>query len=98
MSENEQPGQELLEVEGILDLNDKNTGTLLDPARGGKTTPHEPFLPKELIRRFKLRKGSVIKADANPDKGRQNPKVRYIHTVDGMTLKERRQQFPSTSA
>jgi len=93
MSENEQPGQDLLEVEGILDLNDKNTGTLLDPARGGKTTPHDPFLPKELLRRFKLRKGSIIKADANPDKGRQNPKVRYIHTVDGMTLKERKQQF-----
>ena len=83
MSENEQPGQDLLEVEGILDLNDKNTGTLLDPSRGGKTTPHDPFLPKELVRRFKLRKGSIIKADANPDKSRPNPKVRYIHTVDG---------------
>ena len=93
MSENEQPGQDLLEVEGILDLNEKNTGALLDPARGGKTTPHDPFLPKELIRRFKLRKGSVIRADANLDKNRQNPKIRYIHTVDGMTLKERKQQF-----
>jgi transcription termination factor Rho len=93
MSENEQPGQDLLEVEGILDLNDKNTGTLLDPSRGGKTTPHDPFLPRELVRRFKLRKGSIIKADANPDKSRPNPKVRYIHTVDGMTLKERKQQY-----
>ena len=55
-------------MEGILDLNEKNTAALLDPARGGKTTPHDPFLPKELIRRFKLRKGSVIRADANLDK------------------------------
>lgn len=93
MSENEQSGQDLLEVEGILDLNDKNTGTLLDPSRGGKTTPHDPFLPRELVRRFKLRKGSIIRADANVDKGRPNPKVRYIHTVDGMTLKERKQQY-----
>ena len=38
MSENEQTGQDLLEVEGILDLNDKNTGSLLDPARGANTS------------------------------------------------------------
>ena len=93
MSENEQLGQDLLEVEGILDLNEKNTGTLLDPSRGGKSTPHDPFLPRELVRRFKLRKGSIIRADANVEKGRPNPKVRYIHTVDGMTLNERKQQF-----
>ncbi len=50
-------------------------------------------MPKELIRRFKLKKGSVIKADAIPDKTRPNPKVRFIHSVDGMTLKDRKQQF-----
>ena len=66
---------------------------LLDPERGGKTTPLDPFVPKELIRRFKLKKGSVIKADAVPDKNRPNPKVRFIHTVDGLSIKDRKQQF-----
>ena len=34
-----------------------------------------------------------FQADANADRGKPNPKVRYIHTVDGMTLKERKQQY-----
>tara|TARA_Y200000002_G_scaffold325953_1_gene288311 strand:- start:5 stop:1141 length:1137 start_codon:yes stop_codon:yes gene_type:complete len=93
MSNNEQASQDLLEVEGILELNENKTGVLLDPERGGKTTPLDPFVPKELIRRFKLKKGSVIKADAVPDKNRPNPKVRFIHTVDGLSIKDRKQQF-----
>jgi transcription termination factor Rho len=93
MSDNEQESQNLLEVEGILELNENKTGILLDPQRGGKTTPLDPFVPKELIRRFKLKKGSVIKADAVPDKTRPNPKVRFIHTVDGLSIKDRKQQF-----
>ena len=56
MSENNQSDQELLQVEGILDLNENKSGVLLDPSRGGKTTPHDPFVPRELIRRFKLKK------------------------------------------
>ena len=93
MSDNEQESQNLLEVEGILELNENKTGILLDPQRGGKTTPLDPFVPKELIRRFKLKKGSVIKADAVPDKTRPNPKVRFIHTVDELSIKDRKQQF-----
>jgi transcription termination factor Rho len=75
-------GQNLLEVEGILDLNENKAGVLLDPKRGGKTTPLDPFVPKELIRRFKLKKGSVIKADAIPDKTRPNPKG-AVHPLSG---------------
>ena len=59
----------------------------------GKTTPTDPFVSKELIRRFKLKKGSIITADSIPDKNRPNPKVRFIHKVDGMSLNDRKQQF-----
>lgn len=93
MSEHEQTDQNLLKVEGILELNENKTGVLLDPKRGGKTTPTDPFVPKELIRRFKLKKGSIITADSIPDKNRPNPKVRFIHQVDGMNLQERKKQF-----
>ena len=93
MSENNQSDQELLQVEGILDLNENKSGVLLDPSRGGKTTPHDPFVPRELIRRFKLKKGSVILADAVPDKVRPNPKIRFIHTVDGLSLNDRKKLF-----
>ena len=66
---------------------------MLDPSRGGKTTPHDPFIPRELIRRFKLKKGSIINADALPDKSRPNPRVKFIHTVDGEPLSERKKLF-----
>ena len=54
---------------------------------------HDPFVPRELIRRFKLKKGSIIKADAIPDNSRANPRVKFIHTVDGATLGERKKLF-----
>ena len=93
MSENIPQAPETIEVEGLLILNDNKSGSLLDPQRGGKTTPHDPFVPRELIRRFKLKKGSFIKADAIPDKVRPNPKVRFIHEVDSIALNDRKKLF-----
>ena len=90
MSDSSSTSPETVEVEGLLDINENKSGVLLDPTRGGKTTPHDPFVPRELIRRFKLKKGSIIKADAIPDKTRPNPKVRFIHLVDGNTLAEKK--------
>ena len=83
MSETNSLAPETIEVEGLLELNDNKSGCLLEPSRGGKTTPYDPFVPRELIRRFKLKKGSIIKADAIPDNSRANPRVKFIHTVDG---------------
>ena len=53
---------ETIHVEGVLDvdLQRGGNGQLLDLARGGKRRPTDPFVPKELIRRFKLRTGSMI--------------------------------------
>ncbi|HCY58511.1 MAG TPA: transcription termination factor Rho [Opitutae bacterium] len=93
MSETNSLAPETIEVEGLLELNDNKSGCLLEPSRGGKTTPYDPFVPRELIRRFKLKKGSIIKADAIPDNSRANPRVKFIHTVDGATLGERKKLF-----
>ena len=93
MSEPDNTVPELLKVEGLLDLGENKTGSLLDPKRGGKTTPLDPFVPRELIRRFKLKKGSILYADANPDKKRPNPKVQFIHSVDGLPIHERKKLF-----
>jgi transcription termination factor Rho len=81
---------ESIMVEGVLDITNNKTGVLLDPNRGGKTRPTDPFVPRELIRRFKLKQGSLITASATPDNRFPNPKVRYIEKVDGMDLEERR--------
>jgi transcription termination factor Rho len=93
MSENNSPPQDLIQVEGILEPTENKSGILLDLSRGGKTTPHDPFVPRELLRRFKLRKGSHLTANAVSDNKYGNPKVRFIETVDGLSIKERKIQF-----
>ncbi len=91
---------ETIHVEGILDIDLQRggNGQLLDLNRGGKRRPSDPFVPKELIRRFKLRTGSMIGGTAFPPDGRfQNPKMRFIETVDGVALEDRRAKFDFTS-
>ncbi len=95
MEENNTPPAEpqvpSTQVSGILDidLNSKN-GTLLQPQNCGKVKPSDPFLPRELIQRLRLRRGSWIEGQANADPRFRNPKVRYVEKVDGLTLEERR--------
>jgi transcription termination factor Rho len=83
------PAANEIRVQGILDLTNDKAGALLDPAKSGKTRPTDPYLPKELVRRFKLKQGSFIEAIATPDPRFPNPKVRYIDKVDGVSTEER---------
>ena len=87
---------ETIHVEGVLDvdLQRGGNGQLLDLGRGGKRRPTDPFVPKELVRRFKLRTGSMIGGTAFPPDGRfPNPKMRFIETVDGVALEDRRTRY-----
>jgi transcription termination factor Rho len=84
------PPVNVLRVEGILDLDNNKAGTLLDVSRYGKHRPTDAFVPRELIRRFKLKQGSVITATATPDGRFPNPKVRFIEKVDGLDIDARR--------
>ncbi len=91
---------ETIRVEGILDIDTQRggNGQLLDMSKGGKRRPTDPFVPKELIRRFKLRAGSMIGGTAFPPDGRfPNPKMRFIETVDGVPLEERRGKLEFTT-
>ncbi|MEO6002192.1 MAG: transcription termination factor Rho [Opitutus sp.] len=91
---------ETIHVEGVLDIDLQRggNGQLLDLGRGGKRRPSDPFVPKELIRRFKLRTGSMIGGTAFPPDGRfPNPKMRFIETVDGVALEDRRAKFEFTT-
>ena len=56
------PPVETIQVQGVLDIDLQRggNGQLLDLAKGGKRRPSDPFVPKELIRRFKLRTGSMV--------------------------------------
>jgi transcription termination factor Rho len=79
-----------IRVEGILDLDNNRNGQLLDLTKHGKRKPTDPFVPRELVRRFHLQQGSIITAQATPDPRFPNPKVRFIEKVDGMELEARR--------
>ena len=82
-----------IHVEGILDIDvtKGGNGQLLDMSKSGKRRPSDTFAlcQKELVRRFKLKAGSLIGGTAFPPEGRfPNPKMRFIETVDGMPLEE----------
>src|SRR5688500_13239565 len=89
-----------IRVEGVLDIDIQRggNGQLIDISRGSKRRPTDPFVPKELIRRFKLKGGSMIGGTAFPPDNRfPNPKMRFIETVDGVPLEERRGKFEFTT-
>lgn len=79
-----------MEVSGIFAPTANNNGILLDPKRGGKPRPSDPYVPKELAQRFNLKKGQFITAKARQAEGHANPKVFYVETVDGLSCLERR--------
>ncbi len=94
------PVENTIRVEGVLDIDLQRggNGQLVNLEKGGKRRPTDPFVPKELIRRFKLRQGSMIGGTAFPPDGRfPNPKMRFIETVDSVPLDERRAKFEFTT-
>jgi transcription termination factor Rho len=92
--------ENVMHVEGVLDIDlaKGGNGQLLDMSKNGKRRPTDTFVPKELIRRFKLKSGMMIGGTAFPPEGRfPNPKMRFIDTVDGVALEERRSKLEFTS-
>ncbi len=95
------PYQEnLVTVEGILDIDTQRgggNGALLDPTKNGRRRPSDTFIPKEMIRRFRLKQGSMIKGIAWPAEGRYpNPKMKFIQSVDGIDVEDRIRKFDFT--
>lgn len=80
-------------VSGILELSKNKTGQLLDPVRNGKARTSDPFINKELVRRFKLRPGNFIEAVAIHDDRFPNPKVRFIEKIDGLSVEDRKKKL-----
>lgn len=76
-------------VEGILVLDAKGNGTLRSPRRRGKAFPSDPFIPREIIKRFKMKTGSWVVAKAQQKKGHVNAKVAYVESIDGINPNER---------
>ena len=86
-----------IQVEGVLDIDNSRNGQLLDLGKHGKRRPTDPFVPRELVRRFHLQQGSLITASATPDERFPNPKIRFIEKIDGLDLEARRRALDFAS-
>ncbi len=94
------PADNTIRVEGVLDIDTQKggNGQLIELNRSGKRRPTDTFVPKELIRRFKLRSGSVVAGTAYPAEGKfPNPKMKFIEKVDGLEIDERRHKMDFNS-
>ncbi len=80
-------------VEGIFEPQKNKAGTLLNPKYNGKSRPTDPFVPRELVRRFKLKRGQWVTGNGHSDGKHPNPKVRFIETLDGLSVEDRRKQL-----
>lgn len=74
-------------VQGIIEPENENkSARLLDLKYHGKIRPTDPFIPRELLRRFKLKEGRFIVAKAYQNERFKNPRVFFIQTVDDLPL------------
>jgi transcription termination factor Rho len=92
MSQTQAP--ETTQVMGLFEPVDNKNGTLLDPSKNGRARFTDPFVPRDLIRRHKLSRGSWVVAEALQDERFPNPKVRAIESIDGKPLQERGRYYP----
>ncbi len=91
--ESEKDSPTTIPVEGIFEPQKNKSGVLLNPKYNGKGRPTDPIVPRELVRPFKLRRGQWISGNGQSDGKHPNPKVRFIETIDGMSVEERRNQL-----
>ncbi|TAH38731.1 MAG: transcription termination factor Rho [Planctomycetota bacterium] len=79
-----------LRVTGIFDERPDGSGNLRQVARSLAPSPGDPYVPAPLARRFQLRPGSEVTAEASHEA--RGPLVRHIHSVDGLSINESRQR------
>jgi transcription termination factor Rho len=84
----------VMTVEGIFEPQNNKTGLLLNPANHGRTRPSDPFVPRELVRRFKINRGSYVVGRATQERKHPNPKLSFVESLDGLPVEDRRQRIP----
>ena len=93
MSDEKKPQADFIQVEGIVELVSNQCAQLMSLQNNGKLTYKDPFVSRELVRRFKLKRGSYVVAKAAHDPRHPNAKVRFIETVDGLSLEDRKRRL-----
>lgn len=76
-------------VAGVLVVDEFSNGALRSPARCGKSYPTDPFVGKDLIKRFKMRTGSWVEGKAQRNVGAGESKLSFVDAIDGANPVER---------
>jgi transcription termination factor Rho len=82
-----------VELSGLFQPSNQNNGTLLQAKYRGKSRPTDPFVSRELIRRFKLKRGSIITGKGQQESRFPNAKLRFIETIDGLPVEEHKRRL-----
>jgi transcription termination factor Rho len=73
------------DVIGVLEMHPKGYGFLRDHTRNYPQEPSDPYVPPELISRFRLREGVTIAGTAEGPAGGPGPRLMTIASVEGMS-------------
>jgi transcription termination factor Rho len=69
---------------GVLEMHPNGYGFLRVAENNYQRERTDPFVPATMIERYKLREGVFIKAQVQPGRRQQGPRVREIQEVEGM--------------
>jgi transcription termination factor Rho len=69
---------------GVLEMHPNGYGFLRSPENNYVRERTDPFVPAQMIDRYRLREGVFVKAQVQPGRRQQGPRVREIEQVEGM--------------
>src|SRR5262249_55863 len=86
-------------AQGVLELHPKGFGFLRNPARSYVAQPADPFVPLQLIQKFRLREGDLVRGPTQPTKKGQGPLLQRVQQIEGSPREElRRRKFDDLTA
>jgi transcription termination factor Rho len=70
---------------GIIEIRKDGTGFLRQPKFDLKAKDSDPMLPKELVRRFALKNGSMLECAGFSGSGHNSARINKVSTIDGQS-------------
>ena len=82
-SSNDQ-GTDNIIITGVLEMHPRGYGFIRDRENDYSRTNQDPFVPTNMINRYRLREGVLIEARIQRAKPKQGPRVQKIVTLEGL--------------
>ena len=89
-SSSEAKQSELKKCSGVLDIRKDGTGFLRQPDNDLAERKTDPVVPKEMVRRFALKNGSLILGEGFQGRGYDSMRLSQINLVDDQTIQSYR--------